>query len=297
MACAAFFPMEALRPEEMTVAVFGPGLLGGSLLLEARRLGFGRLRAWARREESVRELLSGGYADEASVSVAEVARGADLVVLCTPVEAMAGLAGEMVSVLAGSRAVVTDVGSVKGKVMEEVGPVLAAGGVPFVGSHPMAGSEKGGLGAARLGLYGGAACIVTPGGAGEAAVRLVRGFWELMGCVVTEMEAGEHDRTVARISHLPHVAAVVATLAALRGDPGAGRYAAGGLRDTTRVAGGDPAMWRGILLGNAEAVVPALRDLVAETTRLMEMVEAGDGSGLESMLREAKALRRTRYPD
>ena len=275
-----------------TLAVFGPGLLGGSLLLEARALGFARVQAWARRDASAVALLARGLADSAGTDAAVAARGADLVVLCTPVEAMPGLAHELAPVLAGSGAVVTDVGSVKGMVMKQVAPVFAAAGVAFVGSHPMAGSEAGGLEAARRGLYAGAACIVTPGGAPDSAVVAVRAFWEALGSVVTEMDAATHDHIVARISHLPHAAAVVAALAALRPDPEAARFAAGGLRDTTRVAGGNPELWRGILLNNRDAVLPALRDLQRETERMLQCLEAGDAEGLESLLREARDLRR-----
>jgi prephenate dehydrogenase len=278
-----------------SLAVCGPGLLGGSVLMEARALGFRECRAWSRRLEGVAAVRASGLVDHASDDVCAVVRGADVVVLCVPVEAMPRLAEEMVPVLAGTEVVVTDVGSVKGWVEERVAPVFAAAGISFVGAHPMAGSEKGGLGEARCGLFAGAACIVTPRDEDAAAARLVRRFWEAMGCRVTAMTAGEHDRTVARVSHLPHAAAVLAALTALGPDPAVGRFAAGGLRDTTRVASGDPSMWRGILVTNREAMMPVLAEFRAQTDRLMGLLERGDGEALQALLEEAKRLRGTRY--
>jgi len=278
-----------------TLAVCGPGLLGGSVLMEARRLGFRECRAWSRRPEGVAAVRASGLVDHASDDVGAVVRGADVVVLSVPVEAMPRLAEEMVPVLRGTGVVVTDVGSVKGWVEERVAPVLAAAGISFVGAHPMAGSEKGGLGEARCGLFAGAACIVTPRDEDSAAAGLVRRFWEAMGCRVTAMTAGEHDRTVARVSHLPHAAAVLAALTALGPDSAVGRFAAGGLRDTTRVASGDPSMWRGILVTNREAMMPVLAEFRAQTDRLMGLLERGDGEALQALLEEAKRLRETRY--
>jgi prephenate dehydrogenase len=159
----------------------------------------------------------------------------------------------------------------------------------------MAGSEKGGLGEARHGLFAGAACIVTPREPESAAAVLVTRFWEAMGCRVTAMTPGEHDRMVARVSHLPHAAAVLAALTALQPDPAVGRFAAGGLRDTTRVASGDPGMWRGILMTNREEMLPVLAEFRERTERLLSLLERGDGEGLQALLEEARALRQTRY--
>src|SRR5690606_6547917 len=150
--------------------------------------------------------------------------------LATPVETMPALAAQVAQAALAPDAVVTDVGSVKGSVVQALTPLL---GDRFLGSHPMAGSEKTGVATARADLFEGAACLLTPG-PGQAARRL-RAFWESLGCRVLAMSPEEHDRKVARISHLPHWLAVVTTLAALRGDPEAVACAAGGFRDTTRV--------------------------------------------------------------
>ncbi len=279
------------------IAVFGPGLLGGSLLMDARELGARELRVWARREESLTEVKNRGLADFAGTDPVEVAQGADVLVLCVPVGGMVDLARKLSEASPAGDAIFTDVGSVKGMVMQGVAAEFARAGLHFIGSHPMAGSERTGLSAARTGLYRNAACILTPPPEVPAgAVERLHAFWRALGCRTVEMDAATHDATVARISHLPHLAAVLTTLAAFRPDTGAAQYAAGGLRDTTRVASGDPSMWREILMENRAALLPALRDLRDAADGCLHLLEQGDGDRLFSLLEEARALRTTRYP-
>jgi len=283
--------------ENIRLAVFGPGLLGGSLLHDARALHALELRVWARREESLTALREMGLADFSSTDAAAVAGGADVLVLCVPVGGMKALAHQLAASHPAHGAVFTDVGSVKGMVMREVAPVLASAGFTFIGSHPMAGAEKSGLAAARKGLYQGAACLLTPAPqAPRAAVDRLHTFWQALGCFTSEMDAAAHDAIVARISHLPHVAAVLAALTAFRSGPGGARFAAGGLRDTTRVASGDPDMWSEILLENREALLPAVRDLLAAGAQLVAAIESADAAALRALLAEAQHLRAMRYP-
>jgi len=282
--------------KDIRLAVFGPGLLGGSLLHDARALGARELRVWARREESLTAVQHAGLADFASTNAAAVADGADLLLLCVPVGSMKPLAQQLLAARPAAGAVVTDVGSVKGLVMREVAPVFAEAGFPFIGSHPMAGSEKTGFAAARPGLYNDAACILTPpAGAPRAAVESLRSFWQALGCRIYELGALEHDAAVARISHLPHAAAVLTTLAALQSDPAVAALAAGGLRDTTRVASGDPGMWCEILLENRAALLTALVEFRAAADRLCAALASHDAAALQAMLTEARRLRATRY--
>lgn len=252
------------------------------------------LRAWARRAEAAAVLTERGFADLASTRLEEVLHGAGLVVLCTPVETMPGLAAEMVGLqgVVAPECVVTDVGSVKATVVAALEDVFARSAYQFVGSHPMAGSERAGLEAARPDLFQRAACLVTPTlFTPESALATVRAFWVLLGCRVLEMSPEEHDRKVARISHLPHIAAAVTALAALHEDPSAGACAGNGFRDTTRVAAGDPALWTGILLenrGEVLASVQAARDLYNELLAILENV---DDRALHHFLQNAKTLR------
>ena len=128
-------------------------------------------------------------------------------------------------------------------------------------------------------------------GQDAAVLERVRAFWSALGCRLLEMTPSQHDRKVARISHLPHMMAAITTLAALRADPAAIACAAGGFRDTTRVAGGDPPMWTGILSENRTEVAAALRDALDTTRELLEIVEGLDEEKLRLFLAEAKNLR------
>ena len=277
------------------VAILGPGLLGGSLALALRERTGAEIAVWGRRAEAVAEVAKSGFADFASVDVRAVVEGADMVVLCTPVGVMPALAGEIAPALAPT-ALVTDVGSVKAAVLSGAGAVFKQAGVNFIGSHPMAGAEVSGLEAARTGLFQGAACILTPEpDTTAAALEKVDAFWKAIGCRTARMDATRHDEVVARISHLPHLAAVAATLAAFQPDPGMAEFAAGGLRDTTRVAAGLPVMWREILLENRAAILPALADLHRFTGELLEILNKADEVKLLTVLEHAKQLRATRY--
>lgn len=279
-----------------TLAVFGPGLLGGSLLMDARALGVSALRVWARKEDRLKQVRDRGLADFASTDAHDVAAGADIVVLCVPVGGMKELAEKIVHSPLAENAIITDVGSVKAAVLAGAGEVCRQAGITFIGSHPMAGAETAGLEAARTGLFHHAACILTPTLDTPApALNRLHAFWQALGCRTSEMEAAHHDSLVARISHLPHLAAVAATLASFKPDATMAQFAAGGLRDTTRVASGPPDMWREILLENRQAILPALADLHQATGELLEILEKADEGKLLALLEEAKTLRATRY--
>jgi prephenate dehydrogenase len=274
------------------LAVLGPGLLGGSVAMACRRRLPGvEVRLWARRAEAAAEAEALGVANLATSDLEQAATGADFVVLATPVEVMEGLARRLAAMPLARDAVVTDVGSVKRAVVEAVTPALA-GAAQFVGSHPMAGSEKAGISAAREDLFEGSVCLVTPGAeTGRDAVERARVFWSALGCRILEMSPERHDREVARISHLPHVMAAVTTLGALASDSAPLRCAANGFRDTTRVASGDPVLWTGILMENREAVLGALADTANHLQKLRDLLTAKDADGLQAFLATAKNLR------
>ena len=275
------------------ICIFGPGLLGGSLALALQKKNPGaEVRICARREDAAADVRARGIAAVATTSVAEAARGAGFVVLATPVETMPGLARQIAACDLASGCVVTDVGSVKGTVAGSLEQIFAGTKASFVGSHPMAGSEKAGIDAARADLFDGSVCIVTPSANSDsAAVELVKSFWISLGCRLLTMSPQEHDRKVARISHLPHVMAAITTLSALRGGLDAIECAGNGFRDTTRVAAGDPGLWKGILLENKAEVTAALREALGTTRELLEIIEGMDEEKLRLFLSEAKNLR------
>ena len=229
--------------------------------------------------------------DFASTDVCEVVKGADLVILATPVGFMRALTESFVGVLSPDT-IVTDVGSVKGSVVAELEPLVAAAGAVFIGSHPMAGSEKTGFDAARADLFDGATCILTPTDpSNTVATAKLDGFWASLGCNVLQMSPAEHDRKVARISHLPHAVAAAVVRAALADDLSAALCTGNGFRDSTRVAAGDPELWTGIFKDNQAEVLAALRAAQSELTDLVEIIQRMDEEALRRYLASAQALR------
>jgi prephenate dehydrogenase len=253
----------------------------------------GEVWGLVRRASAGGEAVERGVVDRAEARLEAVLDGADLVVLCTPLGQMRALAERLLGSL-HSGALVTDVGSVKGSVVREVeGPVSAAGG-RFVGSHPMAGSERSGMGAARGDLFEGAVSVVTPTEHTEAgALREVRALWEGVGAQVWEMSAERHDDLVSRSSHLTYwVSAVLAGHVLSPSQPeGQGRLCASGFRDTTRVAAGSAVMWRDIALANREALLRAMDGYEAEWKRFRAALESGDARLLDACLGEAQRRR------
>jgi prephenate dehydrogenase len=279
------------------VAVLGGGLLGGSLALAlARDFPSVPVSLWARRAETVVGARARGIAGATGDLAAAVA-GADLVVLSTPVGAMAGVLRAAQDSGLSPRALVTDVGSVKAAPHLALRPLLAGTGGPFIGSHPMAGSEQGGIAAAAAGLFEGAACLMTDDeGVGEPLAGRLQRFWEALGCRVSWLDAATHDALVARISHFPHLMAAAAAKVALA-HPGDARFGGGGLRDTTRVAGGDPAMWAEIAVENRAALRGVLREGIDALSEMLAMLESGDQEALRRWLAVAKQRRDESRPD
>ena len=267
------------------VAILGGGLLGGSLAL--RLEGRTRYSLWARREASVAEAHGLGIVG-ATASLSEAVAEADLVVLSVPVGAMPGLLGQAMAAGLPASALVTDVGSVKRVVHQSMKAVIEHAGLRFIGGHPMAGSESRGVTAARADLFDGAACLLTDDEqVGECWTRALENFWVDVGCRVRWMNSEDHDALVARISHFPHVMAAATADVALV-NPADARYGGGGLRDTTRVAGGDAAMWAEILLENRGAVASSLRAVVGSLGDVLAMLEKGDHEALLAWLEDTQ---------
>ena len=223
----------------------------------------------------------------------EAVDGADLVVLCTPLGRMRSLVERMLPTLKPG-AILTDVGSVKGSVVRELESMVSRAGVHFVGSHPMAGSEKTGVLAAREDLFVNAVCVVTPTKRTvPSALGKVERFWRAVGGRVLRMTPELHDALVAQSSHLPHLAAV--TLANLVLDPGnpepQALLCANGFRDSTRIASGSPEMWRDIALANRRNLSRALAAFVLEMGRLRRALDAADADAIAAILKKAKRRR------
>ncbi len=293
-ATALSFLSEAFTVDFERVAIIGPGLLGGSVALALReRIPGVRVTLWARRAEVVEELSQRAVADVVSGSLSEVIGGADLIILATPVGVMKSLAEEMVTAGLRPGAIVTDVGSVKRMVMEETAPIVEGAGHTFVGSHPMAGSEKTGMEHAKANLFVNAACFITPGVAPEdGSVVRVEAFWRALGCWTERIDAPAHDRLVARISHMPHLLAALLSNVALDGGPETARFAGGGLRDSTRISAGPPPMWTEILLENREALLEMLDIYQGKLFEVLAFLRDVDDEGLRRFLEDARQKRR-----
>ncbi|HEU5320805.1 MAG TPA: prephenate dehydrogenase/arogenate dehydrogenase family protein [Methylomirabilota bacterium] len=274
------------------LAIVGLGLLGGSVAKAARAHGLAReLVGIGRDRARLQPALDDGTLDAATTDLAEGVRDADAVVLAAPVLAIEAL---LPAVWGAARegALLTDVGSTKRSVVRAAEALGVRRRLAFVGSHPMAGSERSGYGVARADLFAGATVIVTPTDATEPrALKGVTGLWEGMGAGVALLDPDTHDRVVAVISHLPHLVADALVDAVGRFEPGATEFAARGFRDTTRIAAADPVVWREILLANRDAVAASLDAFRVALDELARLVTAGDGPGLQAALTRIKAQR------
>ncbi len=277
---------------QMTIC--GVGLIGGSLALTARRDGLvERIVGLGRTQANLDVALERGLIDFATRDAAEAARGADLVVLATPVMTFPETLAAMAPYLPPD-AVVTDVGSVKEWVVRALEPLLGPG-MALVGVHPVAGKETVGAGAAEAGLFTGRRVIVTPSGRSTAAaVAKVAALWRATGALVEELAPGVHDALLARASHLPQLVAS-ALGAALADEQIDGKYAieygAGGLRDTTRIAASSAAMWRDICLTNRDAILEALGLFRGSLDKFIDAVERSDAEELTELFERGRRMR------
>ena len=274
------------------LAVVGVGLLGGSVAKAARAQGLAREVIGIGRDRArMQAALADGGLDHATADLAEGVREADFIVLAAPVRVIEDLLERLWDV-APADAVVTDVGSSKAAIVRCAERLARRRPLAFVGSHPMAGSEKSGYGVARVDLFQGALVVVTPTESSDArAVKRVTSFWEHVGARVTTLDPESHDAAVAAISHLPHLVACALMDAVSREAPGALEVAARGFKDTTRIAAGDPQMWQEIFLANRAALTVAIGAFRRSLDEIDRLVQQGDPAALEAALARIKAAR------
>jgi prephenate dehydrogenase len=270
------------------LSILGMGLLGGSIGLALRsRAKYCVVVGYAHRKETRELALRLGAVSEVFDDPAQAVADADCVVLCTPVGLLTQLL-EQISGKLSPDAIVTDVGSTKRTVVE-AGERLLPAGVHFVGSHPMAGSEKRGIEFSRADLYERAVCITTPTPRTDPfALEKVEGLWKLLGMRTTRLSPEEHDRLLADVSHLPHV--VAAALVAMQEEPAFGLCGKGFL-DATRIAAGDSGLWRDILLDNQTKVRASLKRLIESLQGFEALLDSKAPGPLEAWLSHAASLR------
>jgi prephenate dehydrogenase len=273
--------------------IIGVGLIGGSLGMILRRKGLASTVVGAgRRIENLKTAVSVGAIDRYVVDPSEAVKEADLVILATPVDTYERHLQEWASRLRPG-AIVTDVGSVKGELVERSERQMPAG-VHFVGAHPIAGKEKTGAAAGSEDLFTGRRCILTPTKQTDPqALEQVQSLWQAAGATVLTMDPHLHDRILGAVSHLPHAAAfaLMNALVDIRSEVPSldlAGHSGGGLRDTTRIAASSPEMWRDIFLWNKDNVVACIRAYERSLGELRQLIQTEDGAGIEKLLERAK---------
>lgn len=278
------------------VALIGIGLIGSSLSHVIRRDGLAEhIAVAARTQQTLDKAMELGLADSVTLDAGQAVEDADLVVLCAPLGAYAGIAAAIGPALKPG-AIVSDVGSVKQAVIRDVGPHLPTG-VHLVPAHPVAGTEHSGPEAGFPELFQGRWCILTPtAGTDAQAIDRVKTLWERAGMLIEMMDADHHDQVLALTSHLPHLIAytIVGTATDLEEhlQQEVIKYSAGGFRDFTRIAASDPVMWRDVFLNNREAVLEMLGRFSEDLTAVQRAIRRGEGDTLHEIFSRARELRR-----
>lgn len=269
--------------------IIGVGLLGGSIALALReQIPNIEIAGIGRRQSSLGQARKIGAIDTAHLDTYEIVTKSDLIVLATPVCAFENILRQIKPFLKPG-VVVTDAGSTKAQVVRTAQRVLGRGG-PFVGSHPMAGSEHKGPAFARAELLIDALCVITPtANTPPSVLRKVIKIWKTLGMRTIKMSPADHDHAVARISHLPHLLASLLMEIPRDKDFLA---ASTGLRDMTRLASGDPEMWRDIVTTNSKPILAALGSMRKKIARLEKIIEQGNPKAIQKILTHAKTRRK-----
>jgi cyclohexadieny/prephenate dehydrogenase len=279
------------------LALVGIGLIGSSIARAARLKGLAKTIAIStRRPETLDEARGLGLGDTYTLDAAEAVRGADLVILCIPVQAYGPVMAEIGPHLRDG-AILTDVGSVKEYVVRQMAPHTPEG-TYLIPGHPIAGTEHSGPAAGFPELFINRWCILTPGNdvPAEAIARLTA-FWTALGSNVELMQPAHHDMVLAITSHIPHLVAynIVGTVSDLEQDTQSEviKFSASGFRDFTRIAASDPVMWRDVFLTNRDAVLEMLGRFLEDLSKLQRMVRVGDGKGMEELFTRTRKIRRS----
>ena len=284
------------KPLFNRLALIGMGLIGGSIARAARAQGVARtIVATARSPATRKRVAELGLADQVVETNAAAVAGADLVIVSIPVGACGTVAKEIGPHLAPG-ATVSDVGSVKASVLNDMAPHLPAG-VHFIPAHPVAGTENSGPDAGFAELFVNRWCILTPPeNADKAAVEKLAAFWTALGANVETMSAEHHDLVLGITSHLPHLIAY--TIVGTADELGAVtrsevlKFSAGGFRDFTRIAASDPTMWRDVFLHNKDAVLEMLGRFNEDLSTLTRAIRSGNGQALFDHFTRTRAIRR-----
>ena len=266
------------------VAIIGTGLIGGSLALRIKNKKIAReVVGVSRHKKSISLALKMKAIDKGSLSL-KIIKGADLLIIATPVDTIIGLKDEILKYI-DKNCIITDVGSTKEKIVDQL-----EGSLPnFVGSHPLAGSEKRGMVNASASIFNGSLCILTPTKkTTSVSFKKIKRFWKRLGVKVIILTPGIHDKVFSFVSHLPHIVAfsLINTVPV-----GLLKFSSGGLKDTTRIAASDSALWRDILLSNRNNLLNAIRLFEINLSKIKSTIRKNDSQALVRILLQSKKTR------
>ena len=267
------------------VAIIGTGLIGGSIALriKERKLA-NEVVGVSRHKENVSLALKMKAIDKGSVDL-EIIKGADLLIIATPVDTIIVLKDEILKYL-NKECIITDVGSTKEEIVRKLEKVFPN----YVGSHPLAGSEKRGVVNASPSIFDGSLCILTPTKRTNSfAFKIIKNFWEKLGAKTIILTPRVHDEALSFVSHLPHVVAfsLINTV-----PKRLLKFSSGGLRDTTRIAASDTTLWKDILLSNSKNLLGAIKSFEVNLAKIKTAIKKNDVQSLEKILLQSKNTRK-----
>ncbi len=277
------------------IAIFGVGLIGGSLALCFKGKPDNTVVGHSNNPASVEKLLKRGVVDHATTSMQEAAEDADFIFLCGPVSVLEDYLKKLQTLSLKSGCIISDVGSTKASITE-CAERLSLDGVHFIGGHPMAGSERSGVEAASSHLFENAYYVLTPNArTPESEVERLASLLKATKAHIIRVDSRQHDDIVGAVSHLPHIIAV-ALVNQVSGynqtNPLYQNLAAGGFRDITRIASSEPMIWRDILINNREVLLKLLKDWNNEVSNFIHLLQQSDGEGIAEQFRKAGDFRR-----
>jgi prephenate dehydrogenase len=275
------------------VAIVGTGLIGGSVGLGLKERGLATaVIGVGHRKVSINKALKIRAIDEGSTSIEKAAKQADIIILATSVNLIPDYAKKIIPLMKKT-AILTDVGSTKNyivsQVNDEIKRTCGSGKSNFIGAHPLAGSEQRGIDSARPDLFEESVCVLTPTNLNsKKSITRLSNMWKALGARISIMTPSKHDEILALVSHLPHF--VASSLAGVI-DEKYWKFAASGLRDTTRIASGDPDLWLSISKQNKQKIIEALRCFSEEVECMINDLERGNDKKLLGRLKKAKTVR------
>lgn len=276
------------------LSIIGVGLIGGSLARALRKAKLvGRITACNRSEATLKKAIKLGVIDDYSLNISEAVKGADVIIIGTPLSVSEKILPEIANSISVN-AVLTDVGSVKGGIVNKARETLAEKISSFVPGHPIAGTEKNGVEASLEDLFVGHRVILTPlKETSLKAHKLITIMWESVGAEVVDLDVKHHDEVLAATSHLPHMLAyaLVDCLAGMQERDEIFKYAAGGFADFTRIASSSPDMWHDICFSNREQLVRTLEIFSTHINHIKTAIEKSESDALLKVFRRAKEAR------